>query len=63
MLLKEASAEATGLQRQLGEQRAAGQQAGQRLGHAVAQRVHTQIKLLQALQLETTIYRKVHEKG
>ena len=49
MLLQEASGEATGLQRQLGEQRAAGQQAGQGLGHTVAQRVHAEVELLQAL--------------
>lgn len=54
MLLQEASSEATPLQRQLGEHRAAGQQAGQRLRHTVTERVHTDIELLQALQKKTT---------
>lgn len=53
MLLQEAGREATGLQRQLCQQRTTGHQTGQGLRHAVAQRVHTEVELLQALRGET----------
>lgn len=49
MLLKESSGELTGLQRQLRQHRAAWQQAGQGLGHSVAQRIHAEVELLQTL--------------
>lgn len=54
MLLQEAGGEAAGLQRQLCKQRTAGQQTGQGLRRAVAQRVHAEVELLQALREDTT---------
>ena len=49
MLLQEARSEAAGLQGQPRQHGAAGEQGGQRLRHAVAQRVHADVKLLKAL--------------
>lgn len=49
MLLQEAGGEAARLQGQLGQEGAAGQQRGQGLGYAVAQRVHAEVQFFQTL--------------
>lgn len=52
MLLQEAGGEAARLHGQLGQEGAAGQQRGQGLGYGVAERVHAEVQLLQALREE-----------
>lgn len=52
MLLQEAGGEAARLQGQPGQDGTGGQQRGQGLGYAVAQRVHAEVQFLQTLRRE-----------
>lgn len=52
MLLQEAGGEAARLQGQPGQDGTGGQQQGQGLGYAVAQRVHAEVQFLQTLRRE-----------
>lgn len=52
MLLQEAGGEAARLQGQLGQDGTGGQQRGQGLGYAVAQRVQAEVQFLQTLRRE-----------